>query len=128
MSDSHEMKTAAQQNAPLIGHSELHDGHPVDFNRYIRTCAFVFVTALCAISLMLWVSYLPAHYAWSLKTALILIIAACNAFVVAGFLMHLISEKKMVYTVLGFTAIFVAGLFALTVYAMNDFPHGTQTH
>ena len=50
-----------------------------------------------------------------------------NAFVVAGFLMHLISEKKMIYTVLAFTVFFVAGLFGLTIYAMKDFPTGT-TH
>jgi hypothetical protein len=41
--------------------------------------------------------------------------------------MHLISEKKMVYTVLGFTVFFFAGLLALTVWAMHDFPAGT-TH
>jgi hypothetical protein len=46
---------------------------------------------------------------------------------VAGFLMHLISEKKMIYTVLAFTVFFVIGLFALTLYAMHDFPTGT-TH
>ncbi|HEU5397028.1 MAG TPA: hypothetical protein VFV81_07665 [Verrucomicrobiae bacterium] len=102
--------------------------HAVDFNRYVRTCAFVFIAALCAISLMLWVSFLPPHYSWALKTGLILVIAACNAFVVAGFLMHLISEKKMVYTVLGFTVVFVLGLFGLTFYAMTDFPSGTQMH
>ncbi|MBU6408785.1 MAG: hypothetical protein KGR98_00220 [Verrucomicrobia bacterium] len=100
--------------------------HPVDFNHYLRRCAYVFVAALCAIGLMVFTSYLPPqHYSWSLKAALILVIATCNAFLVAGFLMHLISEKKMIYTILGFTAIFVVGLFGLTLYAMQDFPAGT---
>ena len=31
---------------------------------------------------------------------MILAVACANAFVVAGFLMHLISEKKMIYTLL----------------------------
>ena len=76
---------------------------------------------------MIWASYLPEHYSWAVKVTLILAVACCNAFVVAGFLMHLISEKKMIYTVLGFTVFFFAGLLGLTVWAMHDFPTGT-TH
>jgi hypothetical protein len=45
--------------------------------------------------------------------------------VVAGFLMHLISEKKMIYTVLAFTVFFATGMMWLTLYAMQDFPTGT---
>jgi len=119
-----EQKTAEQHNAPLTGHSEAHE-HPVDFNDYVRRCAYIFIAILCAISLMVWISYLPEHYSWAEKVAMILAVAAANAFVVAGFLMHLISEKKMIYTVLAFTVFFVIGLFALTLYAMQDFPSGT---
>jgi|SRR5665213_1851130 len=126
MSDLHEMKSAAQAGEPSAGHADLH-GHPVDFNHYLRRCAFVFVAVLCAVALMIGISFLPEHYTWTLKVALILGIACCNAFIVAGFLMHLISEKKMVYTVLAFTVFFFAGLMGLTIYAMNDFPAGT-TH
>jgi hypothetical protein len=126
MSDSPEMKTAAQHNAPLTGQSALQE-HPVDFNGYLRRCAYIFAIILCAIALMVWISFLPtAHYTWAFKVAFILLVAGCNAFVVAGFLMHLLSEKKMIYIMLGFTAFFVAGLFALTLYAMQDFPSGTQ--
>ena len=112
MSDSHETKSAVQ--------SQVHDDHPVDFNRYVRTCIFVFITALCAIALMVWISYLPSHYSWAMKSTLILLVAAVNAFVLAGFLMHLLSEKKMIYMVLSFTVMFVLGLFWLTWYAMSD--------
>ena len=58
----------------------------------------------------------------------ILAIACFNAFLVAGFLMHLLSEKKLVYTLLAFTVFFVIGLAGLTLYAMQDFPSGTLTH
>jgi caa(3)-type oxidase subunit IV len=122
-----ELKTAEQHSAPPAGESASH-GHPVDLNSYIRTCAYVFIAVLCAVSLMVWASYLPQeHFSWAVKVAMILAVACCNAFVVAGFLMHLISEKKMIYTVLAFTVFFVIGLFALTLYAMHDFPAGT-TH
>ena len=108
-------------------HSVDHSAeHPVDFKSYIRRCVFVFIAALCAVSLMIFVSYLPCG--WPAKVAMILVIACFNAFVVAGFLMHLLSEKRMIYTLLAFTVFFFAGLLGLTLYAMNDFPSGTQLH
>ncbi len=123
-----ELKTAEQHNTPVTGHSELHE-HPVDFNSYLRRCAAILAVVLCAVGLMIWASYLPQdHFSWAMKVAIILAIASVNAFFVAGFLMHLLSEKKMVYTILGFTVSFVIGLFALTIYAMNDFPKNTITH
>ncbi len=122
-----ELKTDEQHEAPVTDESGLHE-HPVDFNHYARRCVFIFIAILCAVSLMVWISYLPPHYTWAAKAAMILAVAACNAFVVAGFLMHLLSEKKMIYTVLSFTAFFVIGLFALTLYAMKDFPSGTAFH
>ena len=122
-----ELKTTGPDGEPLTGGSES-SGHPVDLNSYIRTCIYVFIAVICATALMIWASFLdPKHYSWALKVTLILAVACANAFVVAGFLMHLISEKKMVYTVLAFTVFFFAGLMGLTLYAMHDFPTGT-TH
>jgi hypothetical protein len=106
----------------------MSESHPVDFKSYLRRCLYVFIAVVCAVSLMIFVSYLPPSYTWAMKVGLILAVACVNAFVVAGFLMHLLSEKKMIYTVLGFTMFFVAGLFVLTIYALHDFPTGTQTH
>jgi FtsH-binding integral membrane protein len=122
-----EFKAAEPHDAPLTDKSESHD-HPVDFNNYLRRCIYIFVVILCAISLMVWISYLPEHYSWAAKVAMILTVASANAFVVAGFLMHLLSEKKMIYTVLAFTVFFVLGLFVLTICATKDFPTGTITH
>jgi hypothetical protein len=42
--------------------------------------------------------------------------------------MHLLSEKKAIYTTLAFTVFFFAGLMGLTMWALHDFPTGTQTH
>ena len=122
-----ELKTADQHDTPLPGGSQEHD-HPVDFNNYVRRCIFIFIAIVCAVSLMIWISYLPVHYTWAAKMGMILAVACANAFVVAGFLMHLLSEKKMVYTLLGFTVFFVIGLFVLTICATNDFPTGTTFH
>ena len=119
-----ELKTAESHEAPLTGESQAHE-HPVDFQNYLRRCIFIFIAILCAVSLMIWISYLPEHYTWAAKVGMILAVACANAFVVAGFLMHLLSEKKMIYTLLGFTVFFVIGLFVLTICATNDFPTGT---
>ena len=121
-----ELKTAKPHDAPLAGAPAAHE-HAVNLNSYIRRCGLVLVAIVCTTSLMIYASFLP-HYGWPAKVAMILAIAIVNAFVVAGFLMHLLSEKKMVYTVLAFTVFFFAGLMGLTVWAMHDFPTGTATH
>jgi len=107
-------------------HSTTGDEHPVNFNSYVALCVKVFIAVLIATSLMIWTSFLP-HYSWAMKVTVILMIAICNAFAVAGYLMHLLSEKKMVYTVLMFTLFFFAGLVGLTLWAMQDYPVGTAT-
>jgi caa(3)-type oxidase subunit IV len=101
---------------------------PVSLKSYIRLCAVVFLVVLCTTSAMIATSFSHIGEGWTLKVALILAIAVVNAFLVAGYLMHLLSEKKLIYTVLAFTVIFVIGLFALTIGATNDFPVGTATH
>ncbi|HXB60616.1 MAG TPA: hypothetical protein VNU95_13680 [Candidatus Acidoferrales bacterium] len=121
-----ETKAPEQHSAPVAGKPAVHDEHPVDFNSYLRRCGIILVVVLCAVSLMIWASFL--QMGWGPKAAIILCIAAVNAFFVAGFLMHLLSEKKMVYTILGFTVSFVIGLFGLTLWAMSDFPRNTVTH
>ena len=49
-----------------------------------------------------------------LKTVVVIGIAAVQAFLIAGFFMHLLSEKKLIYSVLVFTALFFAVMMTLT--------------
>lgn len=101
---------------------------PVTLQSYIRLCSIIFVVVLCAVGAMIATSYAHIGEGWTLKVAIILAIATVNAFLVAGYLMHLLSEKKLVYTVLAFTVFFVIGLFVLTIWAYNDFPPTTAVH
>jgi caa(3)-type oxidase subunit IV len=103
----------------------MSESHSVDFKSYFRRCLYVFITVLCTTSLMIAVSFLP-NFGWPAKVAMILAVACVNAFIVAGFLMHLLSEKKMIYTVLAFTVFFFAGLLGLTIWAMHDMPVGSS--
>ena len=55
----------------------------------------------------------------ALTIAVALCIASIKAFLVAGFFMHLISEKKMIYGILATTVFFFIGLMYLTVWSMQ---------
>jgi caa(3)-type oxidase subunit IV len=103
-----------------------------NFNRYVRLCAVIFGVVLCTTAAMIVTSYSHVGEAvgegWTLKVALILAIAVVNAFLVAGYLMHLLSERRLIYTVLAFTVCFLIGLMGLTVWATNGFPPGTAYH
>ena len=102
--------------------------HSVNLKSYIRLCAVVFLIILCTTSAMIATSFSHLGTGWTLKVALILAIAVVNAFLVAGYLMHLLSEKRLVYIVLGFTVFFFIGLMGLTIWATGDSPIGTITH
>jgi caa(3)-type oxidase subunit IV len=99
-----------------------------NFNRYVRLCAVIFVVVVCTTTAMIITSFSHVGEGWTLKVALILAIAVVNAFLVAGYLMHLLSEKRLVYTVLAFTVCFFIGLMGLTMWATNGFPPGTASH
>lgn len=99
----------------------MSDSHPESYHNYPRKCLLIFLAVLCGTGLMVGVSF--ASLASSARIALILTIAIANALLVASYLMHLISERKMVYTVLVFTGIFFVALMGLTIWAHGDVPH-----
>ena len=99
----------------------------VSLKNYIRLCAVVFLIVLCTTSAMIATSFSHIGEGWTLKVTLILSIAVVNAFLVAGYLMHLLTEKKTIYMLLAFTVILFIGLMGLTLWAMGDFPTGTIT-
>jgi cytochrome c oxidase subunit 4 len=64
----------------------------------------------------------------ALTIAIALFVASIKATLVACYFMHLISEKKMIYVILGFTTILVIALMVLTLTSYAAFPNGTVTH
>lgn len=103
-------------------------GHSVSLSHYIRLCAVVLLVIVCTTSGMIATSFSHIGTGWTLKVALILSIAVINAFLVAGYLMHLLTEKKLIYIVLGFTVFFFIGLMGLTIWATGEPPVGTILH
>src|SRR5205807_5776813 len=98
------------------------DQHPPEhFSHHVRRYLFVFYALLFGTLITVGASYIPfGHRAVNIGVALV--IACGKAFLVAGYFMHLISERKMIYGIMVFTAFFFVGLMFLTVCSFPDFP------
>ncbi len=97
------------------------------FAQHVRGYLYVFYALLFGTLITVGASYIPFgnHH---INIAVALCIAVAKASLVAGFFMHLISERKMIYGLLVFTGIFFLGLMLLTVSAFADFPPLTTLH
>jgi cytochrome c oxidase subunit 4 len=97
------------------------------FTHHVRRYLYVFYALLFGTLITVGASYIPFgnHH---VNIAVALAIACGKAFLVAGFFMHLLSERKMIYGLLAFTACFALGLMLLTLSAYADFPPLTVTH
>ena len=99
--------------------SDNHTAH--DVSKHVRGYLIVFGALLIGTILTVWAS----HFHFGNKDSnfgnivVALIIACTKAFLVAGYFMHLISEKKLIYSVLAFTGFFFAGLMYLTLWSME---------
>ena len=102
-----------------------HDS-PAEIKKSVRRYLLVFCALIFGTVFTVAVSYYPFQSV-AVTVAVALLVASVKGFLVAGYFMHLISEKKMIYTVLAFTVFLAAALMWLTLYAMHDFPAGT-TH
>ena len=101
--------------------SHSHEEHTV------RGYLVVYFALLAGTVLTVWASYI--HFgSREVNIAVALVIACVKASLVGAYFMHLISERKMIYSVLGFTAFFFVGLMFLTIGAFHDFPALTVTH
>ena len=83
----------------------------------IKGYLIVFFALLVGTLFTVWASYIDLGHHWNIVLALV--IACVKGFLVAGYFMHLVTEKKMIYTVLAFTAFFFAGLMFLTLWSMQ---------
>jgi cytochrome c oxidase subunit IV len=102
-----------------------HHSTPEQLKKDIRVYLVIFGALLVgtALTVGLYYVHIP-NVAWTITIALI--VATIKAALVAGYFMHLISEKKAIYATLATTAFFFLALMALTLWSMNDFPHFTQ--
>jgi cytochrome c oxidase subunit IV len=105
----------------MEAHSQDH------FKTHVRRYLLVFYVLLFGTLITVGASYIPfGHRAVNIGVALF--IACGKGFLVAGYFMHLLSERKMIYGLIAFTAFFLVGLMFLTIGSFADFPRNATTH
>ncbi len=101
------------------------DSRSHDISRQVKIYICVFIGLL--VGTLLTVTFYYLHIAnMAVAISIALFIAAVKAFLVAGFFMHLISERRAIYAILTATAIFAGTLMYLTVYGHSETPRGTE--
>src|SRR6266850_5182924 len=105
----------------------MNEAHsPEHFSHHIKRYLYVFYALIFGTIITVGASFINFG-SYSINIAVALTIAIGKAFLVAGYFMHLISERKMIYGILAFTAFFFIGLMALTMWHYHDFPMHTVT-
>ena len=92
--------------------------HAADIDRHVRVYITVFVALMALTLITVTISYL--HLPLPMAVTVALLVATVKGSLVACYFMHLISEKKLIYAVLGLTAVFFVALLALPVVTVND--------
>jgi hypothetical protein len=85
--------------------------------RVARHKLILLALAACT-AVMVTLALLPLATGW--KITLVLSVALAEAVLVAGVLMHLVSERKLIYSVLILTGIFFLHLLLLPILAQAD--------
>ena len=96
----------------------MSDSIDAHFHKHLKACIGVFVALLVLTLVTVLVS--QVHFSHGGNIAIALVIATFKAALVAAYFMHLNSEKRMIFKVLIFTAIFFLGLMFLTLLAYHD--------
>src|SRR6266852_7346193 len=94
------------------------DHTAADIDKHVRVYITVFVTLMALTIVTVTVSRF--HLPVPMAVTVALLIATVKGSLVACYFMHLISEKKVIYAVLGLTAVFFVVLLALPVVTVND--------
>jgi cytochrome c oxidase subunit 4 len=95
-----------------------HAAHAADIDRHVRVYITVFVALMVLTIVTVAVSYLHLPVAGAVTVALF--VATIKGALVAGYFMHLVSEKKLIYAVLVLTVLFFIVLLALPVLTHSE--------
>mgnify|MGYP000884391081 CR=1 FL=1 len=122
------MSQSPSSAAHGAAHAGAGHGHsPEEVRQHVKRYLLVFYALLFGTVITVLASYVPfGNHAVNVGVALL--IASAKAFLVAGYFMHLVSEKRLIYGILAFTAFFFVGLMFLILFAYKDFPPFAVTH
>lgn len=103
---------ATTSHAGDVGHD------PADIDKHVRVYITVFVALMVLTLVTVAVSYLDLSTPMAVAVALF--IATIKGALVAGYFMHLLSEKKLITSVLALTVVFFIVLLALPVLTHSN--------
>ena len=92
--------------------------HAADIDRHVRVYITVFVALMVLTIVTVAISYLDLSVPIAVTVALF--VAIVKGSLVAGYFMHLVSEKKLIYAVLALTVAFFVVLLALPVLTTSN--------
>jgi cytochrome c oxidase subunit 4 len=96
-----------------------HAGHdPAEIDRHVRVYIMVFVALMVLTIVTVAVSRL--HLSVPVAVTVALVVAGVKGSLVAGYFMHLVSEKKLILAVLALTVAFFVVLLALPVLTHSN--------
>ncbi len=107
-------------------HNHDHDHSPEEIKKHLKRYYIIGVALALGTLLTVWANFLDFGSP-TINIVVALIIASVKGFLVVAFFMHLISEKKMIYSILVFTVFFFAALMYLTLWSMHP-ANIIQTH
>ncbi len=85
--------------------------------KHIRIYILVFVALAVLTGVTVWASYLKVSEVNHIVIAMF--IAVIKGGLVVAYFMHLISEKKLIYSILGLTVVFFFALLLITLISSN---------
>ncbi len=96
----------------------MHEPSVEEIKKHVRTYITVFVALMALTMVTVAVSYLHLDVKWAIAVALL--IATIKGSLVAGYFMHLISEKKLIYLTLLLAFVFFVVLMVLPTSGYSD--------
>ena len=104
----------------MTDHAATSD-HAADIDKHVRIYITVFVAlmVLTIITVLIARVHLPIH----LAVTVAMLVAGIKGTLVACYFMHLISERKLIYWVLGFTVINFFGMLLIPLLTESDKIH-----
>lgn len=107
---------AAHTHAAHADHG--HDEHEAEhIKAHIKVYWLIFAMLILGTILTVAISYIDFGAAWK-NITIGLIIATIKATLVAGWFMHLMSEKKLIYSIMVVTVFFFIALGFITIWSM----------
>ncbi len=106
------------EHSPAAHADHGHDEHEIEhIKSHIKVYVWIFAMLILGTILTVAISYVDFGAAWK-NITVGLIIATIKATLVAGWFMHLISEKKLIYSIMAVTVFFFVALGFITIWSM----------